>query len=64
MALNVGAGILTRMAVTNDHPLEDSTFKTNADGTLVEKTLGTQGLYVASNASGQWESVGPLPIAG
>ena len=63
MALNVGAGILSRMAVTNDHPLEDSTSKTNADGTLVEKTLGTQGLYVASNATGQWETYGPLPVA-
>ncbi len=63
MALTVGAGILSRMALTNDHPLEDSTFKTNAVGTLVEKALGTQGLHVASNASGQWESFGPLPVA-
>jgi hypothetical protein len=63
MALNVGAGILSRMAETNDHPLQDSTWSANADGTIVEKTLGTLGLYVASNASGEWESFGPLPVA-
>jgi len=64
MALSVGQGIRDQMAANGDHPLEDSQFKANADGTVVEKCLGTKGVYVASNASGQWESAGPLPAAG
>jgi hypothetical protein len=62
--LSVGQGIRDQMDANSDHPLEDSQFKANGDGTVVEKCLGTKGLYVATNASGQWESVGPLPIAG
>jgi hypothetical protein len=62
MTVSVGQGIRDRMTASNDHPLEDSTFKANGDGSVVEKCLGTLGMYVASNASGQWESLGPLPL--
>ena len=48
----------------SDQPLEDSSFKANGDGTVVEKCLGTKGLYVSSNATGQWVNAGPLPTAG
>ena len=33
---------------------------TNADGTQVERCWGTKGLYIASNATGNWEVVGPF----
>lgn len=51
------------MAANGDHPLEDSAFKANGDGTVVEKCMGTKGLYVASNANGDWETVGPFGLA-
>lgn len=55
MSVNVGPGLLARMQEVGDHPIEDSTFKHNQDGTLVEECRGTKGRYVASNASGGWE---------
>jgi hypothetical protein len=57
MALQVGQGIKDAMAAQQDHPIEDSTFTTNRDGSVVERALGTKGVYVASNATGQWETV-------
>lgn len=63
MSVSVGQGIKDRMAANGDHPLEDSAFKANGDGTVVEKCMGTKGLYVASNANGDWETVGPFGLA-
>lgn len=61
--LNVGQGVRDQMASQSDHPIADSTFVTNSDGTVVERGLGLKGAYVASNASGHWEAAGPLPVA-
>jgi hypothetical protein len=55
--MNVGAGIVAKMAAEGDHPLCDSKYETNSDGTVFEKCYGTKGTYVASNASGKWEVV-------
>jgi len=55
--MKVGAGILQRMAAEGDHPLKDSIFETNSDGSVYEKCVGTKGVYVASNASGNWEVI-------
>lgn len=63
MALNVGQGIKDAMDAAGDHPIADSTFATNSDGTEVERGYGLKGVYVASNANGDWESSGPLPVA-
>ena len=60
MALSVGQGIVDRMNANGDHAIEDSTFTNNADGTRVERCWGTKGLYIASNATGNWEVVGPF----
>lgn len=64
MSLSVGQGIKDQMAANGDQPLEDSSFKANGDGTVVEKCLGVKGLYVSSNATGEWINAGPLPTAG
>jgi hypothetical protein len=58
--VQVGQGIRNRMAEHDDHPLEDSTFKRNTDGTEVERCWGSLGLYIASNAEGDWEVAGPF----
>ncbi|HEY7061718.1 MAG TPA: hypothetical protein VII06_09575 [Chloroflexota bacterium] len=57
MAVNVGEGILHKMAEQGDHPLRDSDFQQNSDGSVYEKNVGTKGTYVASDASGDWEVV-------
>jgi hypothetical protein len=62
--VKVGEGILNKMAENDDHPLEDSEFKRNSDGTEVERCWGTQGYYIASNAGGDWEVAGPFSGAG
>lgn len=64
MALTVGQGLRDQMTSQGDHPITDETTRVqNADGTVVQQALGLKGLYVASNASGNWESAGPLAIA-
>lgn len=63
MALNVGQGILAAMTAAGDHPIADSVYSKNADGSDVERGYGLKGVYIASNASGQWENAGPLPVA-
>jgi hypothetical protein len=63
MTLRVGIGVLARMQQSGDHPMRDSDFSKNADGTEYEQGYGTKGNYRASNATGQWETVGPLPDA-
>lgn len=60
MALAVGTGILDAMSANDDHPIEDSTFQTNGDGSKVERCWGTKGLYIASNGAGVWETHGPF----
>lgn len=63
MTLQVGAGLLAQMTAAGDHPITDeSTLVANADGTVVQTALGLKGRYVASNASGGWESSGPLAL--
>jgi len=64
MPANVGQGILDRMTENNDHPMGDSQWVRNADGSAMEKCYGTLGLYIASNVTGNWETTGPLPAAG
>lgn len=63
MALNVGQGILDAMAAAGDTPARDSTFGKNADETEWEQGYGFKGVYISSNASGSWQSAGPLPVA-
>jgi hypothetical protein len=57
---NVGNGIRNKMAEHADHPLMDSEFRQNSDGSRLERCWGTKGLYIASNASGDWENCGPF----
>jgi hypothetical protein len=59
-SLNAGPGILRRMQELDDHPIRDAEHLHNGDGSLVEQCWGTRGLYIASNASGQWEVAGPF----
>jgi hypothetical protein len=58
--LQVGPGIRNKMAEHGDHPLMDSEYHDNADGTKLERCWGTKGLYMSSNASGEWENCGPF----
>lgn len=53
--MNVGIGILNKMVQEGDHPLRDSIFITNSDGSSYEQCVGMKGVYIASNASGVWE---------
>lgn len=57
MALNVGPGILAKMGEMGDQPIEDSQFKHNQDGTLLEECRGRKGRYIATNAGGDWETL-------
>lgn len=57
MTLNVGDGILESMRQYGDHPLADSIFATNSDGSTVERCDGLLARYTASNAIGQWEVI-------
>ena len=63
MAINVGQGVLAQMQAQGDSPARDSIFGRNADGTDWEQGYGFKGVYVASNASGAWQTSGPLPVA-
>ncbi len=60
MAIMVGEGIKSRMDELGDHPLMDAQFGANSDGSQWERCWGAQGLYIASNASGTWETCGPF----
>lgn len=60
MVLVVGAGVLAQMQAMRDAPLLDSHFSANSDGSQWERGVGSKGVYIASNASGQWQSAGPL----
>jgi len=60
MAVVPGQGIVDAMTRNNDHPLMDSEFGQNKDGSRWERCWGTKGLYIASNAAGDWETVGPF----
>lgn len=61
--MNVGQGIKDAMSAAGDYPVQDSQFITNSDGTSTERGYGLKGIYIASNASGSWQSAGPLPVA-
>ena len=63
MTLSVGTGISGQMAANGDHPVSDeTTWLSNADGTVVQTAYGTKGRYFAANGSGQWEAWGPEPV--
>lgn len=64
MALNVGQGVKDAMAAAEDSPAKDSTFGRNKDGSQWEQGYGFKGVYIASNAGGQWQTSGPLPVGG
>ena len=58
--ITVGEGIQNRMQELNDLPIKDPEFGNNQDGTQWEQCWGARGLYIASNASGAWETCGPF----
>ena len=58
--LTVGPGMQARMGAHQDHPIYGHEQGQNQDGSSFEKCWGTRGLYISSNASGQWENVGPF----
>ena len=64
MALVVGQGIKDAMNAAGDAPARDSTFGANSDGSQWEQGYGFKGVYIASNAGGQWKTTGPLPVGG
>lgn len=69
---NVGPGILQKMDELGDHPITPSSYKHYTGGGKgpypdpapagfsTEEAWGTQGLYIASNMTGQWEVSGPF----
>jgi hypothetical protein len=57
---DVGQGIIDRMDKNSDTAMMDSTWGANKDGSQWERCWGLKGLYLASNASGQWEVFGPF----
>ena len=58
--ITVGAGMQSKMAENNDHPIYGHETGQNEDGTQFERCWGTKGLYISSNASGDWENLGPF----
>jgi hypothetical protein len=61
----VGQGVINRMNANQDEPLTEEMFQHSpaevaAHGYQWSKTWGKKGLYIASNASGNWETVGPF----
>lgn len=66
--MNVGDGILALMQTNNDYPITPSKYEHyDEDGNpyskgsiIVESCWGSEGLYIASNASGQWQVKGPF----
>lgn len=61
--MNVGPGILEKMAAAGDAAFRDSDFGKNSDGSEWETGHGYLGDYRASNAQGDWRTEGPLPAA-
>lgn len=62
MGLNVSAEMTAKMAAASDQPILDSVFVKNQDGTNAEKTQGTKGLYISSEADG-YQLRGPFDAA-
>lgn len=64
MAIVVGEGMQNRMTAAGDQPLCDHVEykQTDDQGTSfdIEKCYGSKGLYVSSNAGGEWVNAGPL----
>jgi hypothetical protein len=56
----VGTGMQTYMATQQDHPVYGHEQGQNEDGSQFERCWGAKGLYISSNASGEWENVGPF----
>lgn len=59
MPLNVSNELKAKMALVQDHPILDSVFLKNADGSGAERVQGTKGLYISSEADG-WQLRGPF----
>jgi hypothetical protein len=62
MGLDVTKEMVAKLAVVGDAPILDSQFIKNKDGTSAEKTMGTKGTYLSSEADG-WQLRGPFPAA-
>jgi hypothetical protein len=60
MAINIGAGMQAKMDENNDHPVYGHEQGQNEDGSQFERCWGTKGLYISSNANGDWENLGPF----
>lgn len=56
----VGPGIRARMDEVGDSPVTHEWTEKHGNS-IQAKAYGRQGLYVASQDSGQWVTVGPLP---
>lgn len=62
MTLNVSKEMREKLKSANDFPILDSDFGENQDGTHYEKTQGTHGVYISSEADG-WTIRGPFDAA-
>jgi hypothetical protein len=62
MTLNVSAEMKAKLAAVNDFPILDSVDILNKDGTHAEKTQGSKGVYISSEADG-WTLRGPFDVA-
>lgn len=60
--LNVSTEMVAKLAAVGDQAILDSVWARNADGTQAEKTQGTKGLYISSEADG-YELRGPFDAA-
>ena len=49
-----------RMDENQDHPIYGHEQGQNEDGSSYERCWGTKGLYISSDASGDWENLGPF----
>ncbi len=58
--ISVGPGLQAKMDENGDHPIYGHEHGQNEDGSQFERCWGTKGLYISSNASGQWENLGPF----
>lgn len=58
--ITVGEGMRARMDAQGDHPVYGHEQGSNEDGSAYETCWGMKGLYISSNASGNWENVGPF----
>lgn len=63
MTVNISEEMLGKLKNIGEAPIGiDSVFVKNQDGTTVEKTMGSAGLYTSSEADG-WQLRGPFPVA-